>query len=447
MRFPKTTAGKAMLAGGVLLVGTAVGAAILHHHKVKTRDLPQDPLVIAAPDLEQSLQRQAIGQFFIDGDLADEASRPVQRTVTAGSGDTFLDLLVRGGIDKVEATKAIDALSDVYSPRALKIGQSLTVTYPRPADGIGVGPFSGFAFQPEPGRQIVAKHGSDGYKVSEIKSELTRQVMHYRGAIKGSLFESAMSKGVSASVLAEMIRAFSYDVDFQRDIQAGDEFEVMFERLTDKNGQVVKDGNIIFAKLTLSDDPITIYRYTDSAGMTDYYNAKGESVRKALLKTPVDGAKITSGFGMRLHPILGYSKLHKGIDFGVKSGTPVMAAGNGVIDYAGVFGAYGNYVRIKHDSSHATAYAHLSRFASGIHVGKRVDQGQIIAFSGATGRATGPHLHYEVLVNGGQVNPMSIKFQSGNKLAGNELTRFLNSAKLTGDLLAKTPISEKVKSN
>ena len=244
-----------------------------------------------------------------------------------------------------------------------------------------------------------------------------------------------------------MIRAFSYDVDFQRDIQPGDTFEVMFERFVDKKGRVVRDGAIVFANLELSGEAMPIYRFVDSTGNADYYNAKGESVRKALLRTPVDGARITSGYGMRLHPILGFSMMHKGVDFAVSPGTPVMAAGSGAIDYAGANGSYGYYVRIKHDTTHSTAYAHLSRFAQGIRKGKHVAQGQIIAFSGATGRATGPHLHYEVLVHDEQVNPMSVKFKSGNKLAGKELQRFLAATKAANVWLAQTPRTSKIALN
>jgi murein DD-endopeptidase MepM/ murein hydrolase activator NlpD len=244
-----------------------------------------------------------------------------------------------------------------------------------------------------------------------------------------------------------MIHAFSYDVDFQRDIQPGDAFEVMFERYVDKKGQVVKDGDIKFAKLTLSGVTMPIYRYVDSSGMPDYYNPKGESVKKALLRTPVDGARISSAYGMRMHPILGFSTMHKGVDFAVSTGTPVMAAGSGVIDYAGANGSYGYYLRIKHDAVHSTAYAHLSRFAQGVRTGKHVAQGQTVAFTGATGRATGPHLHYEVLVHNEQVNPMSVKFQSGNKLAGKELLRFLSETKEESLLLVQTPVTSKVALN
>ncbi len=299
--------------------------------------------------------------------------------VEAEQGDTLLDLLQKAGVERTEATKAIDALREVYNPKALRVGQEITVTFERPADGIGSGPFDAVALQPDAGHQVTAKRGKEGFSAREVKREVSRQLAHFNGTIKGSLFEAATTQGVPAPILAELIRAFSYDVDFQRDIQPGDRFEVMFERFVDKKGQVVRDGDILFANLILSGEAMPIYRYVDSSGAPDYYNPKGESVRKALLRTPVDGARISSGYGMRMHPILGFSKMHKGVDFAVASGTPVMAAGAGIIDYAGANGSYGYYVRIKHDAAHSTAYAHLSRFAQGIRTGKHVAQGQIVA--------------------------------------------------------------------
>ncbi len=379
-----------------------------------------------------------------DSEIEDDAKRPILRTVEAEQGDTLLDLLLNAGIDKADANKAIDALRTIYNPRELRAGQEITITFERVPGSIDGRIFSAFALQTETGRQLTAKRGGSGFVAGEAKRQISRQVSHYAGTIKGSLFEAALANGVPASVLTEMIRAFSYDVDFQRDIQSGDKFEVMFERQVDSNGRVVHDGNILFASLTLSGEAMPIYRYTDSSGLVDYYNAKGESVRKALLRTPVDGVRISSGFGMRMHPILGFSKMHKGVDFAVVSGTPVMAAGAGIVEYAGYNGSYGNYVRIKHDSEHSTAYAHLSRLALGTRVGKHVGQGQIIAYSGATGRATGPHLHYEVLVHQTQVNPMSVKFQSGNKLAAKELARFVATTKQTAGLVAQTPITSRV---
>jgi len=272
--------------------------------------------------------------------------------------------------------------------------------------------------------------------VPAVPVQPVSRFVHYEGAIHGSLFESAMAHGVPVAMLTEMIKIFSYDVDFQRDIQPDDRFELMFERGTDKR---FNDAKLLYASMTLSGKEIKLYRYADQQGGVDYYTQAGESAKKALLKTPVDGAKISSGFGMRFHPILHYSTQHKGIDFAVMSGTPVMAAGSGTIDYAGTNGSYGVYVRIKHDGSHETAYAHLSRLAKGIRPGAHVSQGQTIAYSGSTGRSTGPHLHYEVLVNESQVNPMSVKFQSGRKLAGKELAKFQAVERQASAELAETP--------
>jgi len=273
-------------------------------------------------------------------------------------------------------------------------------------------------------------------KISYAAPEPLSRLVHYEGAIRGSLFEAAMAQGVPVAMLTEMIKAFSYDVDFQRDIQPDDHFELMFERGADKRST---DAKLVYASMTLSGKEMKLYRFADPQGVVDYYNQAGESAKKALLKTPVDGAKISSGFGMRFHPILHYTTQHKGIDFAVMTGTPVMAAGAGTIDYAGTNGSYGVYVRIKHDGSHETAYAHLSRLAKGIRPGTHVAQGQTIAYSGSTGRATGPHLHYEVLVNESQVNPMSVKFQAGRKLAGKELSRFQALEKQASTDLADTP--------
>jgi hypothetical protein len=262
------------------------------------------------------------------------------------------------------------------------------------------------------------------------------RLVHFEGSIRGSLFEAAMAQGVPVAMLTEMIKAFSYDVDFQRDIQPDDHFELMFERGADKR---YNDAKLVYASMTLSGKEMKLYRFADGQGGVDYYNQAGESAKKALLKTPVDGAKISSGFGMRFHPILHYTTQHKGIDFAVMTGTPVMAAGAGTIDYAGTNGSYGVYVRIKHDGTHETAYAHLSRLAKGIRPGAHVAQGQTIAYSGSTGRATGPHLHYEVLVNESQVNPMSVKFQAGRKLAGKELAKFQAATRQASADLAETP--------
>ena len=225
-------------------------------------------------------------------------------------------------------------------------------------------------------------------------------------------------------MLVELIRAYSWDVDFQRDIRSGDTFQVMYERVYDEHGNHVHSGNIRFAQLTLSGKRHPIYRYRSKDGDDDYFDERGQSARKALMRTPIDGARLSSGFGRRRHPILGYNKMHRGVDFAAPRGTSIYAAGNGTIIKAGRNGAYGIYIRIRHNNRYSTAYGHMKGLARSARRGKRVTQGQIIGYVGTTGRSTGPHLHYEILSNGRRTNPMKIKMPSGRKLKGGALAAF-----------------------
>lgn len=337
-------------------------------------------------------------------------------------GDTLGQILDRNDVSRQDAQDAIATLKSVFDPRRLTPGQTVTLGLTEDDGAIAL---NRLQIEAEPGRRSIAmRHDGGKFSAAEEHDPITTETMAYAGSIESSLFAAGERAGVSPTVLAQLIQIYSYDVDFQRDIQKGDSFELLVDRKTLPDGTKVGDGDIDFAALTLSGKTLRLYRYEDSSDLSDYYNEKGESVRKALLKTPVDGARITSGFGMRNHPVLGYSKMHKGIDFAAPVGTPVYAAGDGVIEKAGPWSSYGNYMRIRHTSTYSTAYAHLSGYAKGIHAGVRVHQGQIVAYSGNTGRTTGPHLHYEVLVSGKQVNPLSVKMPSGRALAGAELRKF-----------------------
>lgn len=379
-----------------------------------------------------------------DSELEDRISRPVERQVTVASGDTLIDVLARAGVDMAEASQAVEALRSVYNPRSLKAGQKVTVSFERPAHGFGVGGFQAVTLNADPVREVSALRTDTGFSGLETKRPVSKQVAHYNGTIRTSLFDSAHAAGVPAPVIVGMIRALSYDVDFQRDIQQGDTFEVVFEGFYDNRGKLVRHGEMLYASMSLSGSPIALYRYEDSTGFADFYNPKGETARKALLRTPVDGARISSGFGMRRHPILGFSKMHKGIDFAVPTGTPIMAAGDGMIEMAGSNGAYGNYVRVRHASGYGTAYAHMSRIAAGTRAGKRVRQGEIIGYVGSTGRSTGPHLHYEVLQGNAQINPLSIKIPTGTKLAGKELDRFNRAKREIESLKSQIPPAQRI---
>lgn len=259
-------------------------------------------------------------------------------------------------------------------------------------------------------------NASDKIESAIIEKKTTKEIVKAKGTIESTLFTTATQAGVSSRILGEMIRLLSYDVDFQRDIRKGNSFEVMYEQEVIEGNIPVGQGAVIYVSLALNNKELQFYRHATPDGKINYYNKNGESIRKSLLKTPVDGARITSGFGKRRHPILGYTKMHKGIDFGAPSGTKIYAAGNGVIKYVGKKGGYGNYIRISHSNGYDTAYAHLRRFAKGIRKGKYIKQGQVIGYVGTTGRSTGPHLHYEVLKHNKQINPLSIKTFPGKKL-------------------------------
>jgi hypothetical protein len=347
--------------------------------------------------------------------------------------------MARAGIAAGEAAQAAEALFSMFDPRALKAGQKVTVSFAPSPYGFGRGPFRQVSLAADPIRDVAARWSGAGFQPVEIHRQVTRQVAHFSGTIRSSLYESAIGLGVPVPVVLAMIKALSYDVDFQRDIQPGDSFDVMFEAWYDTKGKLIRAGELLHAGLDLSGTALSLYRFEDGSGQGEFFTATGESVKKALLKTPVDGAKITSGFGMRNHPILGYSKMHKGVDFGVPPGTPIQAAGDGTVEVAGPFGAYGNYVRLRHGSGYSTAYAHMSRIAQGLHVGRHVSQGQIIGYVGSTGRATGPHLHYEVLVGNAQINPMSIKVPTGIRLAGRELDRYLAHRRQLDQMMASIP--------
>ncbi|MBF0325055.1 MAG: peptidoglycan DD-metalloendopeptidase family protein [Alphaproteobacteria bacterium] len=405
---------------------------------------PLDPVRPIYIDYEAEGQALAEG-LASDSELEDRAGRPVERNVQVASGDTLGDVLIRAGVDSAEAAQAIDALRAVFNPRALKAGQKVQVTFDSSPHGFGHGDFQKVSLNADPIREVFAlRSGGGTFMGKESRRQVSREVAHYVGQIRSSLFESAQSTGVPIPIVMAMIKALSYDVDFQRDIQSGDGFEVMFEGYYDTKGKLVRTGEMLFASVSLSGKPIAMYRFETDGGTVEYFNEKGESIKKALLKTPVDGAKISSGFGMRNHPILGFTKMHKGVDFAVPVGTPIQAAGDGTIEMAGFNGAYGNYVRIRHGSGFATAYAHMSRIAQGIHNGRRVSQGQIVGFVGSTGRSTGPHLHYEVLQGHAQINPLSVKMPTNTKLAGRELDRFKGIKKDTETLMAKIPPSSRM---
>ena len=365
---------------------------------------------------------------------------PDIRQIAVQSGDTFTGILVQEGAEASEAQAAVNALAAVFNPSAIREGQAITLTF-GPAAGAASAPLLSIALKPSVERDIVVNREADGsFKADETVKELTPHNDRAAGIINGSLYLSAKAQGVPDAVIVDLIKIFSYDVDFQREVRAGDKFELLFTNYYTGDGQPVKGGDIQYAVLTLSGERKELYRFTTSDDQaTDYFTPAGWSGKRMLMKTPIDGARITSGFGMRLHPILGYTRMHRGVDFGAPVGTPVMASGNGVVEFVGWHGGHGKYIRIRHGEPYKTAYGHLSRYARGIAPGTRVRQGQIIAFVGSTGISTGPHLHYEVLVDDEQVNPLGVKLPTGRNLAGRDLASFKVRMTDVDALLAALP--------
>lgn len=354
------------------------------------------------------------------------------------SGDTMLKILVDVGANEQDIFAILASMKKVFSPQSITVGDQVTIKY-RVKIGVDSSKsemqsnvnrkviVNTVTIAPSLEEQIIVSRKKDGtYETKQVKVKLQRYVSKYSGTIKNGLFVDGVEAGLSPTSMMNMINLYGYDVDFQRDIHSGDKFEILVESFYGEDGKKIKDGNVLFSSLTLQNRVIELYMHKVD-NHVEYFDAKGNSVRKSLLRTPINGARVSSGFGLRRHPILGYSKMHKGIDFAAPSGTPILAAGNGTIVWFGTKGGYGNFVKIKHNAEYSTAYGHASRFNKKFRLGSKVKQGDVVAYVGTTGRSTGPHLHFELLFHDQQVNPAKVKTTSGIKLAGKELVRFQTS--------------------
>lgn len=357
--------------------------------------------------------------------MTETLSRPERLQLTVGRGDTLLGLLSAHGIAPAEAHRAVTALQTIFDPRDIRVGQNIHVSVSTESDKTTL---DAMRISVGPGLDVMVVSEKDsGFRSGELKAKTFAHTNAYSGTISTSLYEAAIDQGVPAQVLVEMIQLFSYDVDFQRDIRTNDRFELMFKQNVTEDGLLVSNDDIEFAAMTLRGQTFKIYAYEHADGQRDYYNEEGKGIRKALLRTPINGARLSSSFGKRKHPVLGYTKMHRGVDFAAPSGTPIYAAGDGIIEKRHRWGSFGNYIRIRHGDGFSTAYAHMKGFARGQSVGSRVRQGAVIGYVGTTGRSTGPHLHYEVHKNGGQVNPMKVRFPASKALDGIELAAFLEA--------------------
>ena len=306
-------------------------------------------------------------------------------------------------------------LSNIYS------GRKLSLIVKKLEDGTNS--IVNFVYPLNNTTSVEIRKSQDKFLVKENILQLYKKEVVIKNMIKNNLYSSAVDSGVEPNIIIEFARIFGFEVDFQRDIRKGDWFEILYEKFEDDNNKVRDTGKIIYASMYVNGEEINLYNFKFKND-EDYFDIKGKSITKSLMKTPINGARLSSSFGMRKHPILGYNKMHRGTDFAAPSGTPIMASGSGTVTRARWCGGGGNCVKIKHNSTYETIYAHMKAFAKGIKEGKKVKQGQIIGYVGSTGLSTGPHLHYEVLVNGKKVNSQKLKLPSGKILKGEQRKQF-----------------------
>ena len=330
------------------------------------------------------------------------------------SGETFDGILENYKINKKEINKLKQSLLKKININNLNTNQKIYFIVDKTKNTI-----TEFYFQISNTEKIylTRKNQNKDFNQKILTIKLNKKIIYEENIINQSLYKAAIDKKIPANTVIEFARIYGFQVDFQRDIRKRDKFQIMYEVFTDKDNKVVETGKILFANLKLSgiDNLLYFFKHEDVEG---HYDKNGKSVQKALMKTPINGARLSSSFGMRKHPIDGFNKMHKGTDFAAPEGTPIMASGDGIIKKAGWCGGGGNCIKIRHNSTYQTIYAHMSKFARGIKSGVRVKQGQTIGYVGSTGKSTGPHLHYEVIVNGKKVNSQKLKLPSGKVLKG-----------------------------
>ncbi len=350
-------------------------------------------------------------------------------------GETFDIILKKYNVDKDEIKMIKETLSKKVNLNKLNTTQKIKFILDQSNNKI-----KEFTFQISSTEKIYLAKNTETKKFNQqiLLTKLKKNITYKENKITQSLYRSATNQKIPLGIIVEFARVYGFQIDFQRDIRKNDSFQIMYEAFIDDNGRVIETGNILFANLRLSGQNNSFY-YFDKKGSEGHYDKNGKSVKKALMKTPINGARLSSPFGMRKHPIDGFNKMHRGTDFAAPMGTPIMASGDGVVKKASWCGGGGNCVVIKHNSTYQTIYAHMSKFASGIRSGVRVKQGQVIGYVGSTGKSTGPHLHYEVVVNGKKINSQTLKLPSGKILKGED-RKIFETNKIKLDVLKSEKI-------
>ena len=351
------------------------------------------------------------------------------------SGETFDKILDSYSINKDEINAIKQSLSKKVNINKLNTNQKIHIILDKTNNKI-----KEFVFQISNTEKIYLSKNSEDLEFDEkiLSIKLDKKIIYKENIILQSLYKAATDQNIPPNTIIEFARIYGFQVDFQRDIRKEDKFQIMYEVFIDENKKIIETGEILFANLKLSGQDNSLY-YFDKENLEGHYDKNGKSVQKALMKSPINGARLSSSFGMRKHPIDGYNKMHRGTDFAAPKGTPIMASGNGIVKKAGWCGGGGNCVKIRHNSTYETVYAHMSKFARGIKNGVRVKQGQTIGYVGSTGKSTGPHLHYEVIVNGKKVNSQKLKLPSGKVLKGKD-RKYFETAKIKLDVLKSEKI-------
>ena len=351
------------------------------------------------------------------------------------SGETFDKILEGYSIEKSEILKIKKSLQKKTNLNKLNTKHIIQFSLDKTLNKINQ-----FTYQVSNTQKIYLERDieNDVFKEELLTIKLKKQIIYKENIILESLYQAATEQKIPANTIIEFARIYGFQVDFQRDVRKQDKFQIMYEIFLNEKKEIIETGEILFANLKLSGQDNSLY-YFDNEKNAGHYDKNGKSIKKALMKSPINGARLSSAFGMRKHPIDGYNKMHKGTDFAAPMGTPIMASGDGVIKKAGWCGGGGNCVKIRHNSSYETVYAHMSKFARGIKSGVRVKQGQIIGYVGSTGKSTGPHLHYEVIVNGKKVNSQTLKLPSGKILKGKQ-RKIFETKKIKLDVLKSEKI-------
>ncbi|HTK34844.1 MAG TPA: M23 family metallopeptidase [Caulobacteraceae bacterium] len=390
-----------------------VGAAALLQQKPKA---PPTPTVAAMKALEH--------QAFAEAKARPGLTAPQSVPMKIQSGETFEAAVRRTGVAPEEARTIVKALAQAFDTVHIKAGLAFQAAIAHPRGRGGPAQLIGLSMQTGPASQITLSRTFDGaLKLRELEEKVSDETTVAQGTMNGSLYESALKAGANARMVSEAVKLFSHKLDFSRDIHPGDDFTMVFDRKVSESGKTVETGQLLYAEIGVKGQTTKFYRY-DAGGHSDFFDELGKNIKGFLLKTPVDAVRVSSGFGMRLHPILGYTRMHPGIDFAAPKGTPVYAAGDGVIEEKKWAGGYGNWLKIRHQGGWETGYGHLSAYAPGLHPGQSVHQGQLVAYVGSTGLSTGAHLHYEVINKGAKIDPRAAKVPSGTILGGRDLVAF-----------------------